>query len=552
MAPTGLFPREAPRPTSSEAERRLWRALAKHLPEGWTVWHSMRVRAPRGADGEGDFVFAVPGRGAFVLEVKGGDVEVRDGRWFQDGRELFKAPRDQAFGYIQKLRKQLVERYPKLALPFIAVATAFPETDDQVGPTNGDVAGTTLTAMDLPYLRDALLALVDRLFNAAPAPDGPWVEALHELWGETWVRDLSLGSRTKRAELRRVALDAEQIVAMQAVDTNPRMFVAGGPGTGKTILAVEIARRWAARGRTPVLLCFTRALAMELRDAGCAAWTVRELAADVIVRSGALIEGGAPPASWSPQTWSDVPKLALESLSRAMVPFDAVVVDEAQDLAADDWAFVRAVAGSGPLWVFGDEAQGFWSDRREVPADVKPCVYVLASRYRCPAELTAFADRYRPGAGNDVLPGPVEGLRVVRVAAGSIEEACGREVEQLLGDGVTASQIAVLSLGGQTKTRIGIAERIGSVAAVRADAEAADHGLVSDTFLRFKGLERPWVIVTELDLGRGSYDVRMHIALSRATVGCIVVVTDDDLMYDGRLRAVMGGESAMGPRVGPA
>jgi hypothetical protein len=43
----------------------------------------------------------------------------------------------------------------------------------------------------------------------------------------------------------------------------------------------------------------------------------------------------------------------------------------------------------------------------------------------------------------------------------------------------------------------------------------------------------------------------MHIALSRATVGCIVVATDDDLVYDGRLRAVIGGESAMGPRIGP-
>ena len=64
--------------------------------------------------------------------------------------------------------------------------------------------------------------------------------------------------------------------------------------------------------------------------------------------------------------------------------------------------------------------------------------------------------------------------------------------------------------------------------------EAGEH-LISDTFLRFKGLERPWVIVSELYLGGNRYDVRMHVALTRATVGCVIVATGEQIDSDERL-----------------
>jgi hypothetical protein len=538
MAPTGLFPRDAPRPTSSAAEHKLWHALSAQLPEGWVAWHSLRVRAPQGLDGEGDFVLAVPGRGAFVLEVKGGNVEVRDGRWWQDGRPLPKAPREQAFGYVEKLRRQLSHRFPDLRHPFFAVATAFPETDEDLQPPHGDVEGTVLTEVHLPYLREALPALVERLFKPIPAPDGPWIEALHELWGQTWVRDPSLGARTRKAAQRLLALDAEQLGALDAVAENPRVFVSGGPGSGKTVLAVELARRWRAAGRRPLLLCFTRALATELRESGLVAWTVRELAAEVLGRAGVALEAGAPPEAWSPATWNEVPLRAAAALPASPLEHDAVIVDEAQDLAPDDWAFVRAVAGAGPLWSFGDASQAFWSDRREIPADVRPFVFALKSRYRCPKGLAAFADGYRPEPAPP--PGPVEGLRVLTSDPDALEARCDAVVERLVREGVAPHQIAVLSLGGRTRTRVGRAAVIGGVEAVRADDPEAHARLVSDTFLRFKGLERPWIVVTELGLGAESYDVRMHIALSRATVGCLVIATEEELAADGRLRGAAG------------
>ena len=72
-----------------------------------------------------------------------------------------------------------------------------------------------------------------------------------------------------------------------------------------------------------------------------------------------------------------------------------------------------------------------------------------------------------------------------------------------------------------------------------ASVAQASERVVADTFLRFKGLERPFVIVTELVHGEGmKYDVRMHIALTRATAGVIVVCADEDLARDPRLAMV--------------
>ncbi len=108
-------------------------------------------------------------------------------------------------------------------------------------------------------------------------------------------------------------------------------------------------------------------------------------------------------------------------------------------------------------------------------------------------------------------------------------------MKRALDDGVQPADIAVLSLAGRGRTAICAGDRIGAVPVVRADDPRAAESVVADTFLRFKGLERPWIVVTELERGTSRYDVRMHVALTRATVGCVVVATEGAIAADARL-----------------
>ena len=87
----GLWPREKPRHTDSHAEIEVYNSLKNKLPEGWYAWHSLNVhREDTGEHGETDFVVAIPNRPAILLiEVKGGQIEQRDGRWYQNNKSIY-------------------------------------------------------------------------------------------------------------------------------------------------------------------------------------------------------------------------------------------------------------------------------------------------------------------------------------------------------------------------------------------------------------------------------------------------------------------------------
>jgi len=95
----GLWPREFPRHTESEAEEKVYKALISSLPKGWYSWHSLRLGTrTKGEFSEADFIIADPNRpGILILEVKGGQIEQRDGRWYQNSLQLKSSPLDPRF-----------------------------------------------------------------------------------------------------------------------------------------------------------------------------------------------------------------------------------------------------------------------------------------------------------------------------------------------------------------------------------------------------------------------------------------------------------------------
>lgn len=535
MPAAGLYPRSSPRPTPSRAEVAFYNALATHLPEGWIAWHSLRVRTEREMEGEGDFILAIPDVGVILIEVKGGAIELRDGHWYQSGRRMTQAPRQQAHELRGRLYQKLVERGIDPP-PYMFIVTAFPDTIFAAPPTAGDLDDAVLGQQDLPFLADRLNAIAAHLISLGRFPRClGWEGALHDLWGETWVPSVGLAARVRHREAELVALDRDQLAILDQTDGSHRLLVQGGPGTGKTLVAAELVRRWEKAGRSPVFLCFTRALATALADQVPRVASIRDLAADVVRRSGSAVQGDAAEADWTSETWATLPLRAAELWPGLGDRARAVVVDEAQDLSPEDWVLVRAVAGDGPLWAFADEGQSFLSEPRGVPDGLFQARITLRARYRCPEDLAAFADEYRAAGATAHAPWPSD-LALVVARAEQAERTAADYILALLAHDVRPEQIAVLSLAGQTRTSLARQDQLGEVAVVRADDPRSRDHVVADTFLRFKGLERPYVIVTELRLTDDRYDVRMHIALTRATVGCVIIATEADVAKDPRLQ----------------
>ncbi len=72
------------------------------------------------------------------------------------------------------------------------------------------------------------------------------------------------GTEAKELQDEILRLTSEQIRCLESLRGNRRCFFSGAAGTGKTVLAVEFAKRNARNGDRVLFLCFNRLLAYKL------------------------------------------------------------------------------------------------------------------------------------------------------------------------------------------------------------------------------------------------------------------------------------------------
>jgi len=541
-----LWPKELPRQTDSEAEKKVFEALKTGLPKGWQAWHSLRLRSRHtGQFGETDFVISDPGKPALLLlEVKGGQIEVRDGRWHQNGHAMDSPPLNQAFAF----RSLLIERFRDLSTnpPKIGCAVCFPDTVFENGPPGDDLVGLVVGGKDLPYLKEVLPIVMEYAVPDPWATSNTWVHALHKLWGETWVPDICLGGRVQLDEEKRLRLDREQISILENLEENRRLLIKGSAGTGKTLLACEAARREARQGNRVLFLCYTEALAAFLNV--CLMEPTLKLGA---VRNFAshLLGEDAPvkPVGRTSEYWEGISlRAAVDGLPPSDERWNTVIVDEGQDLSSDDWELVKeCVRPEGKLWVFADQAQAFWNDRgvnEEMAQEFMK--YNLNKPYRCHPAIQHLDACYSGQSEPDrkILQDGLkeEVIRIVTSSEGKLLKQIGKEINRLLSGGLKPGDIAVLSLRGRgSEESITHRQEIGGHPIVLATDFKAEENIICDTFLRFKGLERPAVIVTDLRLVSNLYEKRMHIAVSRALSLLRIVGVEGEIRKDRRLAGLI-------------
>ena len=149
-----------------------------------------------------------------------------------------------------------------------------------------------------------------------------------------------------------------------------RVLIAGGAGTGKTIIAREKAIRLSSEGMKTLLLCYNRPLADHIREQ-CQASLNLDVATfhqlcDKWIRRAQKEIG----TNFLQKANRDYPKadkydqlmpLALSNAVDALGPkYDAIIVDEAQDFGDDYWLPIEMLLNKlddGLLYIFLDENQ---------------------------------------------------------------------------------------------------------------------------------------------------------------------------------------------------
>src|SRR4051794_18268209 len=133
-----------------------------------------------------------------------------------------------------------------------------------------------------------------------------------------------------------VLLTVEQSMVMNRYVRAPRMVITGCAGSGKTMLAVERARRLARDGQSVLFVCFNKALRKYLADhhphEGVEYFTFHglclRLASIAEVELPKYPQGEAPAKYWD----DELPNALVDAMTRLGGRYDAILVDEAQDL----------------------------------------------------------------------------------------------------------------------------------------------------------------------------------------------------------------------------
>ena len=490
-------------PAAPASERVVFAALKARLPDPWQVWHGVAYSAAQtGAEGEMDFVVAHPDRGLVVIEVKGGQLTCRGGRWFQDGRRLREAPAAQATREAHALVRAWEARFGAPP-PFpVAHAVWFPGVKPFV-PEPLDLAGITLYANALRDPEPALLRLLAAEGHAVKAPVD--LAALESLLSPTvdLRRDWVLRRDLQDASIAR--LTEEQARAFDAFAEFRRFRVRGCAGSGKTLLALRQARVWAAQGKHVLLLCFNLLLAERLRElvrdcANIRAVAVNDLFCELLGRKD----------DGTKAFWADLARDAVVPARKlaAQRAFDAVIIDEGQDFSPAHWAAVQAlVPEDANFLIFYDPAQNIFArDPAAMPAFGGPDA-VLTTNCR---NTRGVFETLRPYAPDGVRPFPdaPEG-DATEIYRADNQAALRARLRALLDrlirrEGVPAEDI--LLIGARALPNMAL-----------LDILSAHPGLRYYTYRKFKGLEAPILILLDVREGDPLWDrSARYTAISRA------------------------------------
>ncbi len=388
----------------------------------WHFWHNLRlpVSVKNQSEIQIDFLLVCE-KGVVVVEVKGGRIGIEQGMfYYEESRErtfMERSPFDQARDYMYALINNRVISASQL---FIDTVCAFPHTrmEHTNANPNADLGYKLWSKIQQD---DSTISFADfciRILESGKTAKGWNRPDLQSLDVEVAIQTLLFNfedrsrnvysERGMEAILQRLNIDNLSIFS--SLQKNDRLFIEGGPGTGKTTIArAYIEKYHTLRG---LYLCWNRLLGAKIKNdlwkAGLPNCVVQQYASYVF--------------SLQSQVASD--KVSLEEISDGVaneridkmvslvreksdfVPYDYIVIDEAQDvldkgaisLLNSLTSVTKDGVSTGRYLVFFDTEQGYNKENRRIDeiADMvalNGARFVLDTNKRVPTnkEIVSFA-----------------------------------------------------------------------------------------------------------------------------------------------------------------
>lgn len=551
----------------SVAERRIFEWFRDDpTTEDWIVLHSLGIsNHNKVLHGETDFFVLVPYKGLFALEVKGGRVRRNDGIWsftnkYGNVSTKERGPFDQAwdgiFSIIGDIKSKLDGNHRYLKTVFFGIGVMFPdveygtvgcdESQWQVFDCNdGKNVGEYINRLFIGSSQrwEELYGYKVPVERLPSEDDIRYIAAL--LRGD-FDKAVAMSVQIRYSEEELIRLTNEQYRCIDQLDDNKRCLIQGGAGTGKTLIAVEEAKKAAASGQKVALFCYNKNLGdwfeKYFEDAPSNlkpkyAGTFHRFMIRMIKRNGMRLN--FPEEEYGQESFytDDIPLYARQALIELREKFDKIIVDEAQDLVTEKYldvfdACLQGGLSRGRCTMLGDFSQQAIYSSSKTGEDLKNMLEDRTSFIRFKLTVNcrntkAICEEITTVTGFEApseVWSKVDGMPVEYMTYSDDDEQKEKLtgiIASLLDNHISPKKISILSP----------VKRENSVVSAVDKYEIKDYKTYSNnklsfcTIQAFKGLENSVVILTDI---KSIADKKlMYIALSRARSGLYILESDE-------------------------
>ncbi len=547
-----MWPRKIPvevrKNPRRQAEVRVFRQLEKVLDDNFHVFYSTpwlhTDEKGNEKDGECDFLVAHPELGILAIEVKGGkqiSYDPTNLRWTLTGHDnqihTIKDPVQQAIDSKYEILNRLNGSRGWNKRPIYASHGVILPNIGKIPYNLGPNRPAKVFCCSKEF-REDLRGWIGKRFNEGNknkkgveplGADG--INALKNLLVRRFSLSFNIGSAIARANDEFDVLEPSQYDVLKYIPQVQRALIQGGAGTGKTVLAIELSIRLAKEGKKVLLTCYSRPLADAI-------WLKLRNFSNITVRNfhalcGKIVHNdGERDYSHidSRELYDQILPNELYKIMEAnpSLKWDAVIVDEGQDIRDDWWVSIDScLKEEGKLRVFMDSNQKIYSGSRRGGTDMDAVPIPLTTNLRNTKPIHEAALVHY--SGTKIESGGPDGMAVDWILANDrnskIKSAIKKLKKLVSTEEVTADEIAVLVNGNEAKEKILTQLEVRDVPLLSDNVNLGFNNVAVETVRRFKGLERPAVILI-VD-GRDMQQQELaYVAFSRARAYLCVVCTE--------------------------